>query len=150
KQGESMEEDWAGSTLRMIDRSNGEAMPAYDFIATLHHSQSSYVEACLDMKSPNWLIGHTHAFEYFGGVPEALGPDNLKTGFTKALRGESLLNEAYRERADYYRTVIVPSRGRKPKDKPSVEGSVGYISRQIIASLRNYQCFHIEDLNQRI
>src|SRR5699024_7071162 len=59
-------------------------------------------------------------------------------------------NEAYRELADYYRTVIVPSRVRKPKDKPSVEGSVGYISRQIIASLRNYQCFHIEDLNQRI
>ena len=77
-------------------------------------------------------------------------PDNLKTGVTKAHRGEPLLNEAYRELADYYRTVIVPSRVRKPKDKPSVEGTVGYISRQIIASLRNYQCFHIEDLNQRI
>ena len=150
KPGEIMEVDWAGSTLHMIDRSNGEAIPAYVFIATLPHSQLSYVEAFLDMKSPNWLIAHIHAFEYFGGVPETLVPDNLKTGVTKPLRGESLLNEAYRELADYYRTVIVPSRVRKPKDKPSVEGSVGYISRQIIASLRNYQCFHIEDLNQRI
>ncbi|MDQ1005333.1 vacuolar-type H+-ATPase subunit I/STV1 [Neobacillus niacini] len=44
----------------------------------------------------------------------------------------------------------MPSRVRKPRDKASVEGTVGYISRQIIASLRNYQCFHIEDLNQRI
>jgi maltooligosyltrehalose synthase len=52
--------------------------------------------------------------------------------------------------ADYYRTVIVPSRVRKPKDKASVEGAVGYISRQIIASLRNYQCFHIDELNQQI
>lgn len=77
-------------------------------------------------------------------------PDNLKTGVTKVLRTESLLNEAYRELADYYRTVIVPSRVRKPKDKASVEGAVGYISRQIIASLRNYQCFHIEELNQQI
>jgi len=35
---------------------------------------------------------------------------NLKTGVTKAHREEPLLNEAYRELADYYRTVIVPSR----------------------------------------
>ena len=44
----------------------------------------------------------------------------------------------------------MPSRVRKPKDKASVEGTVGFISRQIIASLRNYQCFHLEDLNKRI
>ncbi|MBT2619118.1 MULTISPECIES: hypothetical protein [unclassified Bacillus (in: firmicutes)] len=31
-----------------------------------------------------------------------------------------------------------------------MEGTVGYISRQIIAPLRNYQCFHLEDLNERI
>ncbi|PLR75295.1 transposase [Bacillus sp. V3-13] len=46
--------------------------------------------------------------------------------------------------------MIIPSRVRKPKDKASVEGTVGYISRQIIAPLRNYQCFHLEDLNERI
>lgn len=150
KPGESMEVDWAGSTLEIIDRSTGEAIPTYIFIATLPYSQFSYVEAFLDMKSANWLIAHIHALEYFEGVPETLVPDNLKTGVTKALRGEPVLNEAYRELADYYRTVIVPSRVRKPKDKPSVEGTVGYISRQIIAPLRNYHCFHIKDLNQQI
>lgn len=150
KPGEIMEVDWAGSTLQITDRWNGEMIPAYVFIATLPYSQLSYVEAFLDMKSSNWLIAHIHAFEYFDGVPETLVPDNLKTGVTKALRGEPLLNEAYREMADYYRTIVVPSRVRKPKDKPSVEGTVGYISRQIIASLRYYQCFHIEDLNKRI
>lgn len=74
----------------------------------------------------------------------------MKTGVIKAQRIEPLLNEAYRELADYYRTIIVPSRVRKPKDKASVEGTVGFISRQIIASLRNYQCFHLDDLNQQI
>ena len=150
KPGESMEVDWAGSTLEIIDRSTGETIPAYIFIATLPYSQFSYAEAFLDMKSANWLIAHIHAWEYFGGVPETIIPDNLKTGVTKALKGEPVLNEAYRELADYYRAVIVPSRVRKPKDKASVEGTVGYISRQVIAPLRNYQCFHIEDLNQRI
>ncbi|MEK4246603.1 IS21 family transposase [Psychrobacillus sp. FSL K6-2684] len=150
KPGQIMEVDWAGSTLQIIDRSTGESIPAYVFIATLPYSQYSYVEAFLDMKSANWLIAHIHAFEYFEGVPETLVPDNLKTGVTKALRGEPVLNEAYRELADYYHTVIVPSRVRKPKDIPSVEGTVGYISRQIIAALRNYQCFYIDDLNKQI
>lgn len=150
KPGEIMEVDWAGSTLEIMDRSTGEVIPAYVFIATLPYSQFSYVEAFLDMKSANWLSAHIHALEHFGGVPETLVPDNLKTGVTKAQRSEPILNEAYRELADYYRTVIVPSRVRKPKDKASVEGTVGYISRQIIAALRNYQCFHIEDLNKRI
>lgn len=150
KPGEIMEVDWAGSTLGMTDHSTGETIPVYIFIATLPYSQFSYVEAFLDMKSANWLSAHIHAFEYFGGIPETLVPDNLKTGVTKAQRDEPILNEAYRELADYYRIVIVPSRVRKPKDKASVEGTVGYISRQIIAPLRNYQCFHIEDLNQQI
>lgn len=65
------------------------------------------------MKSASWLTGHIHAFEYFGGVSESLVPDNLKTGVTKALRGEPILNEAYRELADYYQTVIVPGRVRE-------------------------------------
>ncbi|SDZ69093.1 Transposase [Evansella caseinilytica] len=150
KPGEILEVDWAGSTLQLTDRSTGEAIPVYLFIATLPYSQFSYVEAFLDMKSANWLIAHIHALDYFGGVPETIVPDNLKTGVTKPLRGDPVLNEAYRELADYYRTIIVPSRVRKPKDKASVEGTVGYISRQIIAPLRNYQCFHIEDLNERI
>ncbi|PIC55922.1 transposase [Sporosarcina sp. P12(2017)] len=150
KPGEIMEVDWAGSTLHVTDRFTGERIPAYIFIATLPYSQFSYVEAFLDMKSPNWLSAHIRAYEYFDGVPETLVPDNLKTGVIKAQRIEPLLNEAYRELADYYRTIIVPSRVRKPKDKASVEGTVGFISRQIIASLRNYQCFHLEDLNKRI
>lgn len=150
KPGEILEVDWAGTTLKIMDNSTGEIIPAYVFIATLPYSQLSYVEAFLDMKSTSWLRAHIRAFEYFGGVPEVLVPDNLKTGVTKPLRGEPVINEAYRELADYYRAVVVPSRVRKPKDKASVEGTVGYISRQIIASLRNYQCFHLEDLNARI
>ncbi|MEI2802561.1 MAG: transposase [Trichococcus flocculiformis] len=36
------------------------------------------------------------------------------------------------------------------KDKASVEGTVGFISRQIIAALRHFQCFDLQDLNQQI
>ena len=150
KPGEILEVDWAGSTLSLKDRENGGDMPVYIFVATFPYSQYSYVEGFLDMKSSNWLTAHIHAFEYFGGVAESLVPDNLKTGVIKPVKGEPILNESYRELADYYQTSIVPGRARKPKDKPSVEGAVGFISRQIIAALRHYQCFSLAELNDQI
>lgn len=150
KPGELLEVDWAGSTLSLINRSGGDPLKVYVFIATFPYSQYSYVEGFLDMTSESWLTAHIHAFEYFQGVPEAIVPDNLKTGVTKAQGSEPVLNEAYRELADYYHTVIVPGRVRKPKDKASVEGTDGLISRQVIASLRNVQCFDLFDLNRKI
>ncbi|WP_157796589.1 hypothetical protein [Bacillus sp. FJAT-45037] len=90
------------------------------FIATLPNSQYSYVKAFIDMKSPNCLTAHIHAWEYFGGVPETMGSDNLKVGVTKPLRGEPVLQKAYKELTDYYHKVIVPSRVRKPKDYSEV------------------------------
>ena len=150
KPGKSIETDWAGATLKLVDRVTGEDIKVYVFVAALPFSQFCYAEGFLDMKSPSWLTGHIHAFEYFGGVTETITPDNLKTGVIKTDYAEPLLNESYRELADYYQTVIVPARVRKAKDKPSVEGAVGFVSRQILASLRNTQCFYLEELNELI
>jgi len=49
--------------------------------------------------------------------------------------------------AEYYGTVILPARVRKPKDKLSVESSVSNVSTWIIASLRNQQFFSLVELN---
>src|SRR5699024_9322982 len=147
KPGESIEVDWAGSTLKLIDRTTGEDIKVYIFVAALPFSQYSYAEGFLDMKSSSWLTAHINMFKYFNGVAETIVPDNLRTGVNKPDYAEPIINESYRELADYYQTVIVPTRVRKAKDKSSVEGAVGFISRQIIASLRNTQCFYLEDLN---
>lgn len=150
KPGEILELDWAGSTLFLKNMSGGVNIPVYIFVATFPFSQYFYAEGFLDMKSQSWLTAHIHAFEFFDGVPEILIPDNLKTGVIKADRDEPLINSAYRDLADYYDTVILPTRTRHPKDKASVESSVGFVSRQIIAALRNVQCFHLSELNQLI
>ena len=150
KPGQSIETDWAGATLKLVDRVTGEDIKVYIFVAALPYSQFCYAEGFLDMKSPSWLTGHIHAFEYFGGVSETIIPDNLRTGVTKPAYAEPLINESYRELADYYQTVIVPTRVRKAKDKASVEGAVGFVSRQILAALRNTQCFYLEELNELI
>ncbi|MER2457636.1 IS21 family transposase [Bacillus subtilis] len=150
KPGEIMEVDWAGSTAFIIDRDTGEKIKAYIFVATLPCSQLSYAEATLSMDLHSWIDVHIHAYDYFGGVTQIVVPDNLKTGVTKHTSRELVLNPTYREMADYYSTIIMPARVRSPKDKASVEGSVGVISTWIIAALRNTHCFSIEELNEEL
>ena len=50
--------------------------------------------------------------------------------------------------AAYYRTVILPARIRKPRDKPSAENGVLITSRKILAALRNAQILSFPDLQQ--
>lgn len=150
KPGENMEIDWAGQTAVVVDRLTGETMPAYVFVATLPCSGYSYVEAFLNREQESWTAAHIHAFEFFGGTPRILTPDNLKTGVDNPNRRALAINKSYQELAEHYGCAVIPARVRKPKDKPSVEGTVGKISTWIIAALRNQRFFTLADLNDAI
>lgn len=52
--------------------------------------------------------------------------------------------------AGHYRTVLVPARAGRPKDKAADENMVGNVSRRIIAPLRNRQFFSLFEVNQAI
>lgn len=100
------------------------------------------------MKQEDWITAHIHAYGFFGGVADILVPDNLKTGVKQTKHGEAVLNEQYQqELAQHYGTVIIPARVQTPKDKASVEGTVGNLSTWIIVSLRNGTYFTLEELN---
>lgn len=77
--------------------------------------------------------------------------DNPKTGvITHPKHGEIVLNDAYLSFAEHYQVAIMPAEVRKPKHKPSVEGSVGKIARKIIGMLRNETFCSLEALNHGI
>jgi len=122
--------------------------PAYIFVAVLPASSYLYAQPFANMKMECWIEGHINAFEYFGGVPRLLVPDNTKTAVIKASRYEPELNRTYREMADYYGTVIVPARPNKPRDKSPVETGVQIIERRIISKLRNEKFLSFEELSQ--
>lgn len=134
---EIMEVDWAGSHLNLIDKTTGDLLVAYLFLATLPSSQYAYCEARLSTQEVDWITCHIHAYEFFGGVTEVLVPDNLKTGITKHSKREIIINPTYRELAEHYGTVIMPARVRTPKDKATVEDNVKNLSTWVIAALRN-------------
>ena len=150
KPGELMEVDWAGQTAAITDDTTGEVIDAYVFVAVLPYSGYGYVEAFLNQTQSSWIAAHVNAYEYFGGVTRILVPDNLKTGVTKHTKSEIVLNRSYQEMAEHYGTAIIPTRVRTPKDKATVEGTVGIISTYILATIRNQKFFTLAELNTEI
>lgn len=105
--------DFAGDTIDLIDATTGEVTPAYLFVAVLGASNYTYVRAVADMQEARWIGLHVRAFEFFGGVPEAVVCDNTATAVTKADRYEPGLHPLCADMAVHYGTVILPAR-RQP------------------------------------
>jgi transposase len=150
KAGEKLFVDYAGQTLPVTDPQTGEVRQAQIFVATLGASNYTYAEAAWSQDLPSWISAHVRAFEFFGGIPAIVVPDNLRSGVSRACRYEPDLNPTYHELALHYGTAIIPARVRKPRDKAKVENGVLVVERWILAALRNHRFFSLADLNETI
>ena len=82
--------------MAVIDPMTGEVSKVYLFVGCLPFSRYTYAEPTLDMKQNTWIGCHVHMFEYFGGSPSCIVPDNLRTGVVKHPKdGEFVLNQSY-------------------------------------------------------
>jgi transposase len=127
-----------------------EAIPAYVFVAVLTCSGYAYVRAYLSQDQESWIDAHINIFNFSGGVTRIIVTDNLKTGVQKSDWYSPVINKSYQEMAEHYGSAIIHARVRRPKDKASVEDTVGVISTWIIAALRNGKYFSLNDLNEAI
>src|ERR1700676_1046500 len=150
KAGEKGFVDWAGATMPVQDPDTGRIWQASLFVMVLGASSYTYAEATRDQQLSAWIGSHIHAFEYFGGVPRLLVPDNPRTGVSRACRYDPDLNPTYQEMAMHYGVGVVPARPYRPRDKAKVESGVQLAERWIIAALRHRKFFSIEELNQAI
>jgi transposase len=150
KAGEKMFVDYCGQTLDFTDGSSGQTRQAQVFVAVLGASNYTYAEACFSQSLAEWVMAHAHAFSFFGGVPELIVPDNLKSGVSMTHRYEPEINKSYEEMANHYGCVVVPARVRKPKDKAKVEKGVQDVERRILAPLRHRRFFSLHEINMAI
>jgi transposase len=150
KAGDKMFVDFAGSKLKYIDRTAGKINEVEVFVAILGASQLTYVEAVQSQKKEDFISVVENALHFFGGVPSAIVPDNLKSAVTKADKYEAELNRTFADFGLHYETTILPARSRKPRDKALVENAVKNIYTRIYAPLRNKVFFSLDELNSAI
>lgn len=151
KAGMSVEVDWSGPTMTLTDPMTGTPAKVYLFVACLLFSRYAFVEATLNMSQDSWMRAHLSMFEAFGGTVPRIVPDNLKTGVTRhPAEGEIVLNDSYRHIASHYSAAVLPGRVRKPKDKASVEKTVGRIATWVIAGLRHWTFTSLDELRREI
>lgn len=148
--GEKMFVDYCGKTVEIINTATGEITQAQIFVGVLGASNYTFAEATRSQKLEDWIGSHCRAFAFFGGVPQLIVPDNLKSAVTKACRYEPLLNQTYEEMLRHYNTLALPTRPYKPKDKAKAEVAVQIVTRWILARLRHHRFFSLFGLNLEI
>ncbi len=148
--GDQMYIDFAGDKLEIVDALTGEKTKVEVFVAILPCSHLTYCEAVWSQKKEDLISACENALHYYGGVPMAIVPDNLKSAVVRSDRNEPVINEEFSAFAEYYGCVVYPARVRHPKDKALVENAVKLMYRTVYQDIEG-QVFHdLESLNAAI
>ena len=149
KAGESIQVDFGGRNVE-IYQDNGEVLKAQVFVAVLPASGYIFAYAVPSQQIRHWLECHVQMFKFYGGVPDQIITDNLKSAVIKNTRNELVLNASYKELCEHYDCIIMPARPKKPQDKGLVESCVKVVQNQILAQFRNRKFFSVKELNDAI
>jgi transposase len=150
KAGDKLYIDFAGESLAIRDRNTGQDKPVEVFVAILGSSQLTYTQAVMSQKKEDFIPACEDALHYYGGVPAAIVPDNLRSAVTKSNKYEPTINETFADFAEHYNTTILPARAYKPTDKALVEIAIRIIYQRIYAKIRNEIFYSLDDLNKAI
>jgi transposase len=125
--GKVMDVDF-GYLGKLYDNQAQRERKAYVFSARLRFSRRAYREIVFSQKAPVFFDCHVHAFQYFGGVPAEVVPDNLKAAVIQASYDDIYANKAYMRLAEFYGFVINPCKPYHPEHKGGVESDIKYIT----------------------
>lgn len=150
KVGDKLFIDFTGKRLSVVDALSGEVQEVEVFVAILGCSQLTFVMAVASQKKEDFILACEQALHFYGGVPEAIVPDNLKSAVKKAGRYESELNDSFAAFATHYNTYVFPARVYKPKDKALVEGAVKIIYTSIFTKIDEAVYHTLDTLNTAI
>ena len=147
--GEIVFVDYAGRTIPWFDEVSGQERRAQIFLGVLGCSNYSFVWASASQKLEDWIEAHVKMFEYFGGCPQVVVSDNLKSAVTRP-GSFPIINRSYLECIRHYNTAVDPARIKRPKDKAKVEAGVLFIYRWILVQSSRQKFFSIDEINAAI
>jgi transposase len=122
--GREAQVDFGKATCRV--KIDGRYKRAWLFKMTLSCSKHAYEELVERQDMETFLRCHERAFAFFGGVPEIVTLDNIKSGVLLANIFEPILNQTYLAFATHWGFAANPCIPRKPQHKGVVERDIGY------------------------
>lgn len=149
--GEKAFVDYSGVTIPIYDQKTGITTNAQVFVCVLGASGYTFVHVTPSQRQEDFILSHVLAYEFFGGTPSVVVPDNLKSAiiFNDKKHG-LIINESYAALARHFNMRVEPARPRKPKDKPKAEQGVQAIQRYILAHFRHQKIFSVDEANEKI
>ncbi len=148
--GEKLFVDYSGLTMPIYDQRTGEVHKAQIFVAVLGASGYTFVHATHSQTQEDFIYSHVMCYNFFGGVPRVVVPDNLKSAIISNNKNGIVINESYADLNRHYCVAIEPARPYKPKDKPKAEQGVQAIQRYILARFRHHKFFSVDELNDAL
>ncbi|HRR41662.1 MAG TPA: IS21 family transposase [Syntrophales bacterium] len=91
------------------------------YVGVLSFSRLPYVNFVVSQNTTSFASSTVEMFEFYGGVPRRIVPDNLKAAVIIAHMFDPVLNRTFLELCDHYETIGDPARPAMPKDKGKVE-----------------------------
>ena len=73
----------------------GVAHKAHFFVIDLPHSDACFVRAYPSATAEAWVVGHVHAFAFFGKLPVSVLYDNDRCLVSKILRSRSTMGDQH-------------------------------------------------------
>jgi transposase len=130
--------DWGEAVVIM----NGRQVTVQLFLMKLSYSRRTFMMAFVGQKQEAFFAGHVAAFDFFGGVPQRISYDNLKTAVKEILQGRHRVEqEAFFHFRGYYlfeSHFCTPGAGN---EKGQVEHSVGFNRRNFLVPLPEVRDF---------
>jgi transposase len=144
--GERAELDYADG-IAIVDARTGAKTKTHLFCAVLPFSSYTFGEFVLNQKLPSFIASQERMWRYFGGVTSYVVIDNLKAGVSKAHRYDPDLNPTYCDYSNHTGFAVLPARPYKPRDKATIEATIGAIQRGFYQEVREQVFYSLATLN---
>ncbi len=148
--GESIEVDYSGDGVDIINPATGKIHTAQLFVGTLSSSKYFYAEFTMTQKIEDFVLSHNNMFSFFGGATKYIIPDNCKTAVIKTDKYDPEINKTYNDMCKHYSITVDPADGYSPTHKPNVEKGVHIIQQDFFPRIRNKTFTSLFELNKEL
>jgi transposase len=136
--GQDAQVDWGEVVVEI----GGVRQKVQVFVMRLNHSKVRFAMAFPFQKQEAFFEGHIQAFGFFGGVPQRITYDNLKTAVFRVLEGHNRQEQnafvAFRSYYLFESHYCTPAQGH---EKGGVESDVGYAQRNFFSPILQAEDF---------